>query len=153
MTFSVSDVHMRRGLYAAVCCRGLTKKFTCEVCGVVLGAMQTYKTHMRRHSGELPYQCWVCQAAFPCKLRTCIYTYMYICELAASDSYFVFVWNTWGSNAFLAAWKCMSSAWRITVRSLRCARAHGAFDARQVFVVYSCVDSQCSINGSSKDSH
>ena len=151
VTFIVSDVHMRRGLYTAVC-RGLTKKFTCEVCGVVLGAMQTYKTHMRRHSGELPYQCWVCQAAFPCKLRTCIHLHkLYICELFCQR----FVFSVCVEHSVL---KCffgslevyVSSAWRITVR---CARAHEAFDARQVFVVCSCVDSQCSINGSSKDSY
>lgn len=39
-------------------------KQTCKVCGKLLSSLSSYYVHMKLHSGNKPYQCTVCDAAF-----------------------------------------------------------------------------------------
>ena len=41
-----------------------SKVQSCKICGKILSSASSYYVHMKLHSGNKPYQCTVCEAAF-----------------------------------------------------------------------------------------
>jgi len=38
--------------------------FTCEICGQVIQRQDNFKRHIRLHSGQMPFQCPLCERRF-----------------------------------------------------------------------------------------